>query len=217
MLSLRNVSVQYDQIPALRGVNLDVNSGEIVALIGANGAGKTTMLRTIHRESAETIARLGIAHVPEGRRVFSGLTVFENLQVATTAWHRRGSRMDDDLAAVFELFPRLRARSKQLAWSLSGGEQQMLAMGRGLMARPKLLLLDEPSLGLAPTLVEEMFEKIQAINRRGTAILLVEQNAHLALEISHRAYVLETGMVVLEGDSRELSENPRVQTAYLGI
>ena len=125
--------------------------------------------------------------------------------------------MDDDLAAVFELFPRLRARSKQLAWSLSGGEQQMLAMGRGLMARPKLLLLDEPSLGLAPTLVEEMFEKIQAINHRGTAILLVEQNAHLALEISHRAYVLETGMVVLEGDSRELSENPRVQTAYLGI
>jgi branched-chain amino acid transport system ATP-binding protein len=125
--------------------------------------------------------------------------------------------MDDDLAAVFELFPRLRARSNQLAWSLSGGEQQMLAMGRGLMARPKLLLLDEPSLGLAPTLVEEMFEKIQAINRRGTAILLVEQNAHLALEISHRAYVLETGMVVLEGDSRELSENPRVQTAYLGI
>ena len=216
-------------------MNLDVNSGEIVALIGANGAGKTTMLRTIsgllraadgevlfeglpiHRESAETIARLGIAHVPEGRRVFSGLTVFENLQVATTAWHRRGSRMDDDLAAVFELFPRLRARSKQLAWSLSGGEQQMLAMGRGLMARPKLLLLDEPSLGLAPTLVEEMFEKIQAINHRGTAILLVEQNAHLALEISHRAYVLETGMVVLEGDSRELSENPRVQTAYLGI
>jgi len=216
-------------------VNLDVNSGEIVALIGANGAGKTTMLRAIsgllraadgevlfeglpiHHESAEMIARLGIAHVPEGRRVFSGLTVFENLQVATTAWHRRGSRMDDDLAAVFELFPRLRARSKQLAWSLSGGEQQMLAMGRGLMARPKLLLLDEPSLGLAPTLVEEMFEKIQAINRRGTAILLVEQNAHLALEISHRAYVLETGMVVLEGDSRELSENPRVQTAYLGI
>jgi branched-chain amino acid transport system ATP-binding protein len=212
---------------------MEVQQGEIVALLGANGAGKTTLLRTLsglHRQStgsisfggivldrmsAEERVRRGLAHAPEGRRVFPGLTVRENLEVATSGWRRRQASLDDDLERVFTLFPRLRERVGQLAWSLSGGEQQMLAIGRALMSRPKMLLLDEPSLGLAPILADEVYARIREINRSGLPVLLVEQNTMLALNVAGRAYVLENGRIVLAGPAAELATNPRVREAYL--
>ncbi|WP_244913920.1 ABC transporter ATP-binding protein [Methylobacterium frigidaeris] len=211
-----------------------MRQGETVALIGANGAGKTTLLQTISglnairggdirfagnslkRLSCERRVRLGIAQAPEGRRIFPGLTVEENLVVATAAWRRPGGSYADELAFAFDLFPRLKERRRQLGWSLSGGEQQMLAIGRALMARPKLLLLDEPSLGLAPRLAEEVYERVGRIRESGLTILVVEQNTVLALAVADRGYVLETGRVVLAGPAAELKANPRVREAYLG-
>jgi len=234
MLKIDGLTVAYGAIEALHGISLEVGKGEVVALLGANGAGKTTLLRTISgllrqkagtiafegegfgRNSAESRVKRGLAHVPEGRRIFPGLTVKENLDVATTVWKRRGMSAEADLANVFALFPRLRERATQLGWSLSGGEQQMLAIGRALMSRPKMLLLDEPSLGLAPRLSEEVYRRIADINARGVTVLLVEQNTVLALQVAHRAYVLETGNIVLQGKASELANHPRVREAYLG-
>ncbi|HXG16274.1 MAG TPA: ABC transporter ATP-binding protein [Calidithermus sp.] len=232
MLSLENLHVFYGEIHALKGVSLEVRPGEIVALLGNNGAGKTTTLRTVSglltpREGrvrldgqvltgvpAHEIVMRGIAHVPEGRRIFNRLTVRENLLMG--AYRRRDGGIAEDLERVFALFPRLRERLGQVAGTLSGGEQQMLAIGRALMANPRMLLLDEPSMGLAPVLVEQIFETIRDINRQGTTILLVEQNAAMALSIAHRGYVLETGAIALTGTAPELMENPAVRRAYLG-
>lgn len=234
MLELKNVDVYYGSIRALQGISIEVEAGEIVAIIGANGAGKTTTLRSISglipatpnsiifegqcidHAMAEQIVRRGIAHVPQGRRIFPGLTVRENLNIATSPWKKRGMSMEEDLERVYRLFPVLKERGRQLGWSLSGGEQQMLAVGRALMSRPKLLLLDEPSLGLAPIVVTQLFEAIKTINEAGTTILLVEQNAVMALAIARRGYVLELGHIVLEGKAEELMKNEMVKTAYLG-
>jgi branched-chain amino acid transport system ATP-binding protein len=234
MLTCNDLVVAHGDIVALQGVTLHIDAGETVALIGSNGAGKTTLLHTIsglNRVSSGDI-RLegtsiagwstdrrvaeGIAQAPEGRRIFPGLTVEENLTLATVSWHRWGQSIAADLDRVFELFPRLKERRKQLGWSLSGGEQQMLAIGRALMARPKLLLLDEPSLGLAPRLAEEVYERVRLISKSGLTILVVEQNTVLALSVADRAYVLETGRIVLEGPASELKHNARVREAYLG-
>ena len=232
MLRVDDLHVFYGQIHALKGVALEVQRGEIVALLGNNGAGKTTTLKTISglltpRRGSVTleeqvlgttppheVVRQGIAHVPEGRRIFNRLTVRENLVMG--AYLRRDRRIDDDMARAFDLFPRLRERLTQVAGTLSGGEQQMLAIARALMANPRLLLLDEPSMGLAPVLVEQIFEIIDDINRQGTTILLVEQNASMALSIAHRAYVLETGAIVLAGTATDLAANADVKRAYLG-
>ena len=232
MLRLDGLDVYYGQIHALRDVSLEVRSGEIVALLGNNGAGKTTTLKTIsgllvprqgtiHLEdrvltgtAPHDVVSRGIGHVPEGRRIFNRLTVRENLVMG--AFLRNDSGVADDLQRVFTLFPRLQERVTQVAGTLSGGEQQMLAIGRALMGRPRLLLLDEPSMGLAPVLVGQIFDTIGAVNRQGTTILLVEQNAAMALSIAHRGYVLETGSVVLSGTAAELSENAEVRRAYLG-
>jgi branched-chain amino acid transport system ATP-binding protein len=233
MLELRNVSSGYGAITALKGINLRIDRGEIVTLIGANGAGKSTTLRNItglvpttsgeilfedralNGTPAHRIAAMGISMVPEGRAIFANLTVMENLEM--------GAYLQTDRAAiaksferVYELFPRLKERRKQAGGTLSGGEQQMLAMGRALMARPRLLLLDEPSLGLAPIVVHAIFAAIDTINKEGTTILLVEQNANAALKHSHRAYVLETGQIVMEGVSSVIASDPRVKEAYLG-
>jgi branched-chain amino acid transport system ATP-binding protein len=236
MLEVSRVSTYYGHIQALSEVTLEVRAGEIVSLIGANGAGKTTLLnsisgvvparrgtvridgRDITRLSAQAIVPYGVSHVPERRQVFGTLSVRDNLLLGAYLRLRRGARraVDADLARVYELFPALASRERQLAGTLSGGEQQMLAIGRGLMASPKVLLLDEPSLGLAPLLVAELFRVIRRLQEGGTTILLVEQNACAALQISERAYVLETGRVVLEGSAAELLANPEVQTAYLG-
>ncbi|WP_298962087.1 ABC transporter ATP-binding protein [uncultured Methylobacterium sp.] len=234
MLAVEDLTVAYGDSVALHGVGLEVRGGETVALIGANGAGKTTLLQTIsglnpirggdirfagaslRRVSCEKRVRLGIAHAPEGRKIFPGLTVEENLVVATAPWRRPGGAFADELAFAFDLFPRLKERRRQLGWSLSGGEQQMLAIGRALMARPKLLLLDEPSLGLAPRLAEEVYERVGRIRASGLTILVVEQNTVLALAVADRGYVLETGRVVLAGPAAELRSNPRVREAYLG-
>lgn len=245
MLTLENIDVCYGRIGALHGVCLKVEEGEIVALIGANGAGKSTTLRTIsgllrpankegrivfkgkyiygtpERSSKteslkpHTIVQMGLSQVPEGRHVFPKMSVHENLLMGGIS--RKEKPSPEDFERVFHHFPRLKERRKQLAGTLSGGEQQMLAIGRSLMSRPKLLLLDEPSMGLAPILVEEIFHIIEDINSSGTTIMLVEQNANLALEISDRAYVLETGKIVLEGSSQELAKNPAVRKAYLGV
>jgi branched-chain amino acid transport system ATP-binding protein len=234
VLELRDVDVLYGRVQALRGVSLTVGEGEIVALIGSNGAGKTTTLRTISglvRPSkgevllrgqpiqgmgAEAIARLGVGHAPEGRRLFSRMTVRENLDMgAYSRKDRAGIR--DDFERVYALFPRVKERSSQLAGSLSGGEQQMVAIGRALMARPTVLLLDEPSLGLAPIVVDSVFEVIREINQGGTTVLLIEQNALLALNTARRGYVLETGEVATQGPSQELLHSPDVQRAYLGM
>ena len=234
MLEIKNLSVSYGAINALHGISLSVPDGKVVTLIGANGAGKTTTLKTIsgllRTKSGEIsyhgrnlanlpphqIVKLGISHVPEGRMVFANLTVMENLQLGAYLQKDR-QVVRRELENVFKLFPRLHERERQLAGTLSGGEQQMLAMGRALMAKPKLLLLDEPSLGLAPLLVKTIFEKIVEINRQqGITILLVEQNANLALEISHFGYVLETGKIAVQGDSASLRQNPQVKSAYLG-
>ncbi|MGI6621222.1 MAG: ABC transporter ATP-binding protein [Bacillota bacterium] len=237
MLSLKNVVTCYGSIKALKGVSMDIAQGEIVALIGANGAGKTTTLKTISglltpsegeiifdgvditRSNPEDIVKMGLSHVPEGRRVFSRMTVMENLELGAYSRSGTGSgrkQAQDDLDQVFSLFPQLKGREKQLAGTLSGGEQQMLAIGRALMSRPKMLLLDEPSMGLAPMIVKDVFRIIQEINRAGTTVLLVEQNAHLALNTASRAYVLETGKIVLHGESADLLSNDQVRKAYLG-
>ncbi|MGI6035393.1 MAG: ABC transporter ATP-binding protein [Limnochordia bacterium] len=241
LLKLENLSSHYGTVQALSEVNLTVNEGEIVTLIGANGAGKTTLLRVISglvRPSKgqvafadqridqlppDEIVRMGIAHVPEGRMIFPAFTVRENLLIGGVNRLDQGrpkeeveAEMQKDLEAIFKLFPRLEERSGQYGWSLSGGEQQMLAIGRGLMAKPKLLLLDEPSLGLAPFLVKEVFSIVQTIRDQGTAVLLVEQNARMALRAADRAYVLETGSIVLDGQAKELLHADEVRKAYLG-
>jgi branched-chain amino acid transport system ATP-binding protein len=232
ILRLDAVNTYYGHIHALQGVTLDVKTGEIVTLIGANGAGKTTALKTISgllhpregsvvfdgsdvsRTPAHELVRLGIGHAPEGRRIFSRLTVLENLQMG--AYTRKRSEIQGDIVRVFGLFPRLKERVAQRGGTLSGGEQQMLAIGRALMSHPRLLLLDEPSLGLAPILVQQIFSIIREINEQGTTILLVEQNALQALNIANRGYVLQTGRVALSGSAGELIENESVQKAYLG-
>jgi len=234
MLEAVRLCAAYDGVPALHDVDLRVDDGEVVALLGANGAGKSTTLRALiglvperagvvrldGRDltglAPEAVARLGVALVPEGRRVFPGLTVRANLEVATTSWAGWRDRIDADLENVLRLFPALRARLGQRAWSLSGGEQQILALGRALMARPRVLLLDEPSLGLAPRLVRDVFAAIAEVNRRGTPILIVEQNAAAALAIAHRGYVMRGGRVVIEGRARMLLDDPSVREAYLG-
>jgi len=234
MIKIDNIDVYYGNVQALNSVEFEVNSGEIVTLIGANGAGKSTILKTIsglirpmhgsikylddHIETTavEEIVSKGISHVPEGRRIFPGLTVFGNLEVATSSWKRRGESYKEELEYVFQLFPVLKKRKDQLGWSLSGGEQQMLAMGRGLMSRPRLLLLDEPSLGLAPILAKSVFDTIREINKKGTTILLVEQNAYAALQIANRGYVLENGRIVLSGKAQDLASDEKVKQAYLG-
>ncbi|AUS97598.1 ABC transporter ATP-binding protein [Clostridium thermosuccinogenes] len=233
MLEIKNINVYYGVIHALKNISLKVQEGEIVTLIGANGAGKTSTLRTISglvkpsdgsilldgKEisgiNAQEIVKMGISHVPEGRRIFPDMTVLENLELG--AFLRRDkAEIKKDMEKVYERFPVLGRRRKQLAGTLSGGEQQMLAMGRALMSRPKIMLLDEPSMGLAPLLVKEIFEIIQDINSQGTTILLVEQNANMALSIAHRAYVLETGSIVLEGPAKELAQSEDIKKAYLG-
>ena len=232
MLALADVNTYYGHIHALKGITLEVNQGEIVTLIGANGAGKTTTLKTISgllhprqgtvtfegrdisKTPAHELVRVGIGQSPEGRRIFSRLTVIENLQMG--AFTRNPKTIGPDIDRVFDLFPRLRERMQQLGGTLSGGEQQMLAIGRALMSEPRLLLLDEPSLGLAPILVQQVFEKIREINGQGTTILLVEQNALQALSIAHRGYVLQTGDVVLTGPANEMIQNEMVRKAYLG-
>ena len=233
MLEIKDLHVHYGVIHALKGVSMQVEQGEIVALIGANGAGKTTLLHAIsaiqkksggeilfegtslNKANAKKIVEMGITQVPEGRRIFSGLSVYENLLMgAFLRKDKEGIRRD--LQNVYERFPILGKRSTQDASTLSGGEQQMLAMGRALMARPKILLLDEPSMGLAPILVKEIFRIIQEINKQGTTILLVEQNARMALAVCDRAYVMETGNIVLSGSGEELSRSEQIQKAYLG-
>jgi branched-chain amino acid transport system ATP-binding protein len=232
LLEVDQIHAHYGSIEALKGVSLTVEEGEVVTLIGSNGAGKSTTLRSISglnpasagtitfageeitRVPAHEVVERGIALSPEGRHCFPRMTVRENLDLG--AYHRRGPDIKDDLERVFGLFPRLQERERQKAGTMSGGEQQMLAIGRALMARPKLLMLDEPSMGIAPILVQRIYETIGEINRSGVAILLVEQNANYALEISSRGYVLETGQVALLGESAKLRDDPEVQRAYLG-
>ncbi|HOJ79124.1 MAG TPA: ABC transporter ATP-binding protein [Bacillota bacterium] len=233
MLKVKDLNVFYGTIHALHDVSFEVNEGEIVTLIGANGAGKTTTLHSISGllqyktgdveflgsslkgVPANKIVERGLAHVPEGRRIFANLTVMDNLELG--AYLRKDKTgIKDDLELVFTRFPRLKERVRQIAGTLSGGEQQMLAIARTLMSRPKLILMDEPSMGLAPLLVKEIFMIIKDINKNGTTILLVEQNAHMALSIAQRAYVLETGRVVLQGDAKELANSEEIRKAYLG-
>ena len=233
MLRVKDLHVYYDAIHAIKGASFDVQEGEIVTLIGANGAGKTTILQAISgllkpKEGeidflgenllalpAHTIVRRGVAQVPEGRRIFSQLTVQENLEMG--AFSRKDTRnFSKDYEMIFEHLPRLKERRKQMAGTLSGGEQQMLAIGRALMSKPKMLLLDEPSMGLSPILVQEIFHIIENVNKTGMTVLLVEQNAKMALKIASRAYVLETGKIAMSGDAGELAKDPKVQEAYLG-
>ena len=232
MLEVQNINVYYGNIHAVRDISFSVQDGEIVTLIGANGAGKSTILKSvsgllrsktgdilfdgksIKNTAPHKIVAQGLAHVPEGRRVFLQMTVEENLDMGAFTAPR--TTFDDSIANVYERFPRLKERRRQIAGTLSGGEQQMLAMGRGLMSHPKLMMLDEPSMGLAPILVEQIFEIIQELNRAGTTILLVEQNAQMALSIASRGYVLETGQIVLHAPAGELLTNDAVQKAYLG-
>ena len=233
MLDIKDIDVYYGAIHAIKGISLHVNEGEIVTLIGANGAGKSTTLRTISGllapkngdiefagesiagHKAHEIVKRGISQVPEGRRIFTEMTVLENLELG--AFIRKDKDgIAADMKHVFELFPRLEERKSQEAGTLSGGEQQMLAMGRALMAKPRLLLLDEPSMGLAPLLIKEIFSIIENINKEGTTVLLVEQNANMALSIANRAYVLETGRITLSGDAKELAASEDVRKAYLG-
>ncbi len=236
MLSVRSLSVYYGGIQALKEVSLEVNEGEIVSVLGANGAGKSTLLMSISgilpsrqgkivfktqditKQSPSSVVRLGICQVPEGREIFKSLTTLDNLRMGTYHHYRKSSRnlVDADLERVYALFPVLKQRSSQMAGTLSGGEQQMLAIGRGLMARPKLMMLDEPSLGLAPLVVEEIFRVLSELNSLGITLLLIEQNARAALKIATRGYVMETGKIIMEGKARELLENPHVVSAYLG-
>ncbi|GIN92501.1 ABC transporter ATP-binding protein [Siminovitchia terrae] len=233
MLKINNLNVNYGRIHALKGISLEVEKGEIVSLIGANGAGKSTLLKTlsglirpkegeiiyldesIAGKPAQSIVKAGISQVPEGRRVFAEMSVEENIELG--AFLRRDKAgIQQSFQKVYEVFPRLYERRKQMAGTLSGGEQQMLAMGRAIMARPKLLLLDEPSMGLAPLMVQTIFDIIKDINDEGTTILLVEQNAHMALSIASRGYVIETGKMILSGSAKELQESEEVKKAYLG-
>jgi branched-chain amino acid transport system ATP-binding protein len=235
MLKVDNLRVAYGHTEVLKGISFSVEMGEIVALIGSNGAGKTTTLSTIsgllrptagkiswkgeeiQSAAIENIVASGLAHCPEGRRIFPGLTVRENLLTGTASRRFRKAEVEEDLAQVFELFPRLKERIRQGGWSLSGGEQQMLAIGRALMSRPNLLMLDEPSLGLAPIVIEQVFDRILELNRRtGLGVLLVEQNSAMALEIANRAFVLETGTITLSGPAETLAQDPRIREAYLG-
>jgi len=234
VLQVDNLNVYYEAIHALQGISFDVNEGEIVTLIGANGAGKSTTLRTISgllrsrtgairlkgkdisTVPADQIVRMGISQVPEGRKIFAPLTVRENLMMG--AFTRTDqNEIQQTIERVYQSFPRLKERAGQYGGTLSGGEQQMLATARGLMSKPTLLLMDEPSMGLSPILVEEIFRIITEINRQGTSILLVEQNAQMALSVAHRAYVLETGRIVLAGSAKEIADNPQVKAAYLGV
>ena len=233
MLEVKDLEVYYGVIQAIKGVSFQVNQGEVIALIGANGAGKTTILHTITgllspkrgsvmfegkeitKVPAHKIVSMGMAHVPEGRRVFAELSVYENLKMG--AYTRKDKKeIEESLANVYKRFPRLEERKNQMAGTLSGGEQQMLAMGRALMSRPKIILMDEPSMGLSPIMVNEIFDIIRAVSEGGTTVLLVEQNAKKALGIADRAYVLETGKIVLEGKAEELLENDSIKKAYLG-
>ncbi|MFZ9703528.1 MAG: ABC transporter ATP-binding protein [Candidatus Limnocylindrus sp.] len=234
LLELNDVHTYYGAVHALRGVSLKVEEGEIVTLIGSNGAGKTTTLRTIsglararsgsitlngksiEHTAAHEIVRLGVGHSPEGRRVFTRMSVRENLEMGAFL-RKPGAEVQADFKKVFDLFPRLKEREFQAAGTMSGGEQQMLAIGRALMGQPKVLLLDEPSMGLAPILVEQIFDIIKEINSRGTAVLLVEQNAMMALGIANRGYILQIGEVTLEDDCKKLANNPKVKEAYLGV
>lgn len=233
MLTIKDLEVYYGIIQAIKGISFEVNEGEVIALIGANGAGKTTILHTITglisaksgsiqfegndliKIPAHKIVSLGMAHVPEGRRIFAELTVFENLKMG--AYTRKDKKeIEDTIAKVYKRFPRLEERKNQIAGTLSGGEQQMLAMGRALMSHPRIILMDEPSMGLSPIFVSEIFDIIKEISEGGTTVLLVEQNAKKALSIANRAYVLETGKIVLEGDAKELMNDDSVKKAYLG-
>ncbi len=233
LLKIENLQVNYGVIPALKGISFTVNQGEVVALIGANGAGKTTTLHTvtglvekkggtvtfdgkdITKVPAHKLVKLGIAHVPEGRRVFPELTVYQNLLLG--AYTRRNSKeKKDTLEEIYERFPRLKERLNQFAGTLSGGEQQMLAMGRALMSKPKMILMDEPSMGLSPIFVNEIFDIIESVSKAGTTVLLVEQNANKALAIADRAYVLETGAITMEGKASDLLNDDRIRKAYLG-
>ena len=233
MLKVTDLEVYYGMIKAIKGISFEVNQGEVIALIGANGAGKTTILHTvtgliqpkhgkiefegndITKTPAHKIVSMGMAHVPEGRRVFAQLSVYENLKMGA---HTRKDKneIEDTLATVYKRFPRLEERKNQMAGTLSGGEQQMLAMGRALMSHPKIILMDEPSMGLSPIFVNEIFDIIQEVSASGTTVLLVEQNAKKALSIADRAYVLETGNIVLDGDAKELMNNDSIKKAYLG-
>jgi branched-chain amino acid transport system ATP-binding protein len=235
LLSVENLQVSYDRIRALYGIDFHVDEGEIVCIIGANGAGKSTTLRAISRlvpvhagtkmtfmgrnlldyPADKVVSELGISHVPEGRRLFGNLTVMENLKLAAYA-RKDGKSIDRDFERVFSIFPRLEERINQKAETLSGGEQQMLAVGRALVSAHKMMLLDEPSMGLAPLLMKSVFDALRGINQEGTTILLVEQNARMALKFAQRSYVLESGYIVLEGKAQELLENPEVKKAYLG-
>ena len=233
MLKVENLEVAYGMIKAIKGVSFEVNEGEVIALIGANGAGKTTILHTVTgllspqagsivfegveltKIPAHKIVGMGMAHVPEGRRVFQELTVLENLKLGAFILNDK-KRIESNLEYVYKHFPRLKERRGQVAGTLSGGEQQMLAMGRALMSNPKIILMDEPSMGLSPILVSEIFNIIKEVSADGTTVLLVEQNAKKALSIANRAYVLETGKIVLEGDAKELMNNEQVKKAYLG-
>ena len=234
MLQVDNLNVYYGAIHALQGISFNVDEGEIVTLIGANGAGKSTTLRTlsgllrsrtgsisfkgqdVSNMPAEKIVELGMSHVPEGRKIFAPLSVKENLMMGAYTRNDQGE-IQQTLTRVYQSFPRLKERAGQYGGTLSGGEQQMLATARGMMSKPSLLLLDEPSMGLSPILVEEIFRIIVEINKQGTSILLVEQNAQMALSIANRAYVLETGRIVLSGAAKEIADNPQVKSAYLGI
>ena len=233
MLELKDVEVYYGMIQAIKGISFEVNEGEVIALIGANGAGKTTTLHTITgllspkngsiffegqditKTPAHKIVGLGMAHVPEGRRVFSQMTVYQNLKMGAFTRNDK-NEIDAALEMVYKRFPRLEERKNQLAGTLSGGEQQMLAMGRALMSHPKIILMDEPSMGLSPILVNEIFDIIRSVNEAGTTVLLVEQNAKKALDIADRAYVLETGKIVTSGDAKELMNDDAIKKAYLG-
>ena len=233
MLEVKDLEVYYGVIQAIKGISFEVNKGEVIALIGANGAGKTTTLHTITglispkkghvifegkditKVAAHKIVSMGMAHVPEGRRVFAELSVYENMRMG--AYTRKDkSEIEESLANVYKRFPRLEERKNQMAGTLSGGEQQMLAMGRALMSKPKIILMDEPSMGLSPILVNEIFDIIRAVSESGTTVLLVEQNAKKALAIADRAYVLETGKIVLEGNAKDLLEDDSIKKAYLG-
>jgi len=237
MIEIKDLHAYYGPIEALKGVNLLIRDDSVVAMIGSNGAGKTTLLKSISGMIKRTgsikfdqkeelidkkptyMARKGIIHVPEGRHIFPGLTVEENLETGTINWHGffGNKPYQKELEEVFELFPRLKERRKQLGWSLSGGEQQMLAVGRAIMARPRVLMLDEPSMGLAPVIVAELFEKIEEINTKlKVPVLLVEQNARLAMRVSHYTYVIEGGEIIMEGPSETMYDNPRVVDAYFG-
>ena len=234
MLEVKNLNVHYGSIHAIKNISFDVKQGEIVTLIGANGAGKTTILQTLSRMikptdgmilfkeqdiekvSPQKMVSMGMGHVPEGRRIFAQMTVLENLEMGAYSRKSNKAEFSKDLELVFKRFPRLKERIKQLAGTLSGGEQQMLAIGRTIMSHPELILLDEPSMGLAPILVDEIFNIIEEINKTGTTILLVEQNANRALQIADRGYVLETGKIVIQGDAKDLIENDDIKKAYLG-